>query len=239
MKTKMKLVVMMCFAVTAINAQCKDISVNQLTNTLKGLILPSLKIKLDRDNSYLSILGKTENFKIPAYDLKKAGRDWRYHVQDIRSKDANLWFNKERLQFVLDVKFEGDKSEIKGKCPGCLRRFRDRRAPDINWKNPQIARLFFRIIPYNRSVTLDITEVKLIGEFDVNGPLESFFPRIIRNQEQKIKSQVQNEAKTILNNYTVKSRIANEIRPLLSAIGVRTVSDVRLSTNGQNLSFCQ
>lgn len=241
MKAKNYLIVFVLLlgGIVNINAQCKDIRVSDLTRTLKKLIEPSIAITLDRDHSRFSILGRTENFTIPAYNVKKVARDWRYHVQDIRSEDSNLWFKKETLNFVLDVKFEGDKSEIKGICPGCLRRFRDRRAPDVNWKDPRIARLFFRIVPHNRSVTLDIRAVELIGEFDINGPLESFFPRMVRNQEAKIKSSIQKEAKDILNRNDIKNRIANELRPLLAALGIRNVTDVRVSTNGQYISFCQ
>lgn len=220
------------------NAQCREMNVNQLTGTLKSLLLPSLSIKLDRDDSRFSILGRTERFAIPAENISKPARDWRYHVQDLNSDDSNLWFDKNQKNFVLDVRFEGDDSEIKGICPGCLRRFRDRRAPDVNWKGARIARLRFNPIPYNGTVSIEIVGVELFGEFDINGPLESFFPRMVRNIENRIKRDIQNKGATLLNNNAIKQRIGREIRPLIQALGINSVRRIQITTNGQKIQFC-
>ena len=193
---------------------------------------------MDRDNSRFSVLGRTERFSIPAENISKPARDWRYHVQDVRSEDTNFWFDKNRKTFVLDVKFEGDNNEIKGTCPGCLRRFRDRRAPDVNWKGARIARLRFKPVAFENSVTIEVLDVELFGDFDLNGPLESFFPRMIRNIENRIKRDIQTKGRTLLSNTAIKRRIATEIRPLIAALGIRSVRSVTFSRDGRNIRFC-
>lgn len=219
-------------------AQCREMRIDQLTRTLKGIIEPGLAIKLDKDDSRFSILGRTERFTIPAENISKPARDWRYHVQDIRSDDSNLWFDKNQKNFVLDVRFEGENSEIKGTCPGCLRRFRDRRAPDVNWKGSRIARLRFRPVPYDGSVSIEIIAVELFGEFDLNGPLESFFPRMVRNMENRIKNDIQTKGRSLLNNNSIRQRIGREISPLIQALGIRSVRRIQISGDGQKIQFC-
>lgn len=220
-------------------AQCREMNVSDLTETLNNLVKPTMSIKLDRDDSRFTILGYTERFSLPAENISKPARDWRYHVEDIRSDDSNLWFDKKQKNFVLDVRFEGDGPEIKGICPGCLKRFRDRRAPDVNWIKSRIARLRFNPIVYNNGITLEIIDVELFGEFDVNGPLESFFPRMIRKIEDRIKKDVQTEARKSLSNTNIKRQIAARTQPLVTALGLRSVRSIRFSSDGSKIQFCQ
>ncbi len=220
-------------------AQCREMNVSDLTETLNNLVKPTMSIKLDRDDSRFTILGYTERFSLPAENISKPARDWRYHVEDIKSDDSNLWFDKKQKNFVLDVRFEGDGPEIKGICPGCLKRFRDRRAPDVNWIKSRIARLRFNPIVYNNGITLEIIDVELFGEFDVNGPLESFFPRMIRKIEDRIKKYVQTEARKSLSNTNIKRQIAARTQPLVTALGLRSVRSIRFSSDGSKIQFCQ
>lgn len=219
-------------------AQCREISVNSMTSTLKNLIEPTIGITLDKDNASFAILGRTERFSIPAENISKPARDWRYHVQDVRSMDSNLWFDKNQKNFVLDVKFEGDREEIKGTCPGCLKAFRDRRAPDVNWGGARIARLRFVPVPFEGSVSIQVLNVELFGDFDVNGPLESFFPVMIRNIENRIKSDIQTRGRNLLNNIVIQRRISSEIRPLIAALGINSVRRVQFSRDGTKIQFC-
>jgi len=241
MKTKITfLLLFSIFLTSSIFAQCRNVNINNLTEVLKRLVEPSLSITLDRDNSQINLLGVRQNFNIPAENISKAGHDWRYHVQDLRSDDSNLWWGgNERSHFMLDVRFEGNGSEIKGICPGCFRRFRDRRAPDLNWKGARIARLHFRPIPYEGSVTIEVTDVELFGQFDLNGILDHLFPRMVRNMENKIKTQVENNAMVILNRRDIRQNVANNIRPVLAAMGITRVNRIRLSPDRRNVQFCQ
>lgn len=239
MKTKTGLFVMaLLLSGSSLLAQCREINVAQLTQSLKTLIEPTLSITLDRDNSIFSILGNTERFTIPAENISKPLRDWRYHVQDIRSEDSNFWFDKNQKNFVLDVKFEGNSEEIKGICPGCIRISRDSRAPDVNWEGARIARLRFRPVPFEGSVTIEVLDVQLFGNFNVNGPLESFFPRMIRNMENRIKSDIQSKGRVLLSNTAIKREIAQRIRPIIASLGINTIRRIAFSSDGTKIRFC-
>lgn len=220
-------------------AQCNEINIDNMTRSLKALIEPTLKITLDRDNSQLSLLGYSQKFTLPAENISKAGRDWSYYVQDVRSDDSNLYFDKNRNHFVMDIRFEGDGSEIKGVCPGCIRMSRDSRAPDLNWKGARIARLRFRPVPFEGSVTLEVTSVELFGEFDLNGILDGLFPRMVRNMENKIKREIQTNALIILNRTDIKRSIANNLRPILRSMGITDVRRISQSTDRRDLLFCR
>lgn len=233
------LITLFCISSTLASAQCQEVSVSELTRTLKSLIVPSIGITLDRDNSRVSILGVTERFAVPAENISKPFHDWRYWVQDIRSDDANLWFDDKKCQFVLDVRFEGEGSEIKGVCPGCIAGNRDNRAPDINWVGGRIARIRFTPVPFDRSVTINVASVELFGEFDLNGILDSVFPRMVRNMENRIKQDIQTEATTILNRADIRRNIANNLRSILAAAGIRNVRQIRMSSDKRKILFCQ
>ncbi len=223
MKTLKKiqlLIILAFFASLHLTAQCRDQNVAELTRTLKSFIEPTLSIVLDRDNSSIGILGSVQRFSIPAEDVSGPARTWRYHISDIKSDDSNLWFNKERLEFVLDVRFEGEGSEIKGTCPGCLPRFRDRRAPDINWTGSRIVRLYFRPIAFEGNISLEVSEVEIFGEFDINGVFDSFFPRLVRNTKQRIRTDIKTKATDLFRSTAVKREIGNRTRPLLAALGL-------------------
>ncbi|MBT8308676.1 MAG: hypothetical protein KJN85_17185 [Maribacter sp.] len=229
------LIIILC-SCHGLMAQCREISINDMTRALKGLIEPSLSIVMDRDNSMVSMLGSTERFSLPAQDISKPAHDWRYWVQDIRSDDSNLWWDERAGQFVLDVRFEGNGSEIKGTCPGCLVGNKDNRAPDINWKGGRIARLRMRPIPYDGSVTIEVLSVELFGEFEVNGVVDSFFPRLIRNMKNNVRNEIQTNAMNILNERDRRENIATRLRPILEAMDIRNITRIRRS--GDNVLFC-
>lgn len=241
MKTKITFLLLFSILFNCnIFSQCRNVNINEMTRVLKQMVEPSIAITLDRDNSQISLLGVRQRFSIPAENISKAGHDWRYHVQDLRSDDSNLWWGgNDRRHFMLDIRFEGDGSEIKGLCPGCIRMSRDRRAPDINWVGARIARLHFRPIPFEGSITIEITQVELFGEFDVNGFLESLFPRMVRNIERNIKTRIQNNVLVILNRNDIRRNIATNLRAPLRAMGITNVRRIRLSPDRRNVQFCQ
>lgn len=229
--SKLLFLIMILCSCNGLLAQCREISLNNMTRTLKGLIEPSLSIVMDRDNSMVSILGSTERFSLPAQNISKPTHDWRYWVQDIRSDDSNFWWDERAGQFVLDVRFEGNGSEIKGTCPGCLMGNKDNPAPGINWNGGRIARLRMRPIPYDGSVTIEVLSVELFGEFEVNGVVDSFFPRLIRNMKNRVRNEIQTNARDILNERDRRQNIANSLRPFLEAMGIRNITRIRRSGN--------
>lgn len=237
-RIKTVVAVFLLMASNGLFAQCREVNLTQLTQRLKSLIEPSINIVLDRDNSEISLVGSTERFTLPAENISKPAHDWRYWVQDIRSDDSNFWWDENRNHFVLDVRFEGNGSEIKGTCPGCLVGNNDKRAPDINWKGARLARLRMRPIPYEGSVTIEVLDVELFGEFDLNGFLESIFPRMVRNMENKMKTRIEAEANQILNNPSRRRDIANILRPILEAMGIRNVRRISRSRDGRSVLFC-
>lgn len=238
-KAKKTFFIMVIFLVNAsIFAQCREVRIDQLTEVLKDLITPTMRIKLDKDNSSLSILGQTKRFTLPSETISKVGNDWTYWIQDIRSDDSNIWFDKNRNHFVMDVRFEGNDSEIKGVCTGCRLGNKDNRAPDINWKGARIARLRFRPSVFEGSLTIEVLDVELFGEFDLNGFLESIFPRMVRNMETKLKNEIQTKTHEILFQTSTKRQIANAIRTPLEALGIRNVRRIEHTPGSNIIRFC-
>lgn len=238
-KVKTTLFIMLFIIANAnIFSQCREVRIDQLTTVLKDLIEPSINIKLDRDNSNLYLLGQSRRFTIPSQKISKPAHDWTYWVQDLRSDDSNLWYDNKQNHFVLDVRFEGNGSEIKGVCTGCLVGNNDRRAPDINWEGARIARLRLRPSVFEGSITIEVLNVELFGEFDLNGFLESVFPRMVRNIENRIKTDIQSKAHEILFRNDTKRQIANAIKTPLETLGIRNVRRIE-HTSGRNIiRFC-
>lgn len=222
----------------SIFAQCREIRIDELTRVLKGLIEPTIGITLDKDNSRFSILGQTRRFAIPSEKISKVAHDWTYWVQDIRSDDSNMWFDKNRNHFVLDVRFEGNQSEIKGFCTGCRLGNKDNRAPDINWRGARIARLRLRPSVFEGSITIEVLDVELFGNFDLNGFLESIFPRMVRKIENRIKRDIQTKAHEILFRTDTKRQIARAIRGSLEALGIRNVRRIEHTPGSNLVRFC-
>ena len=241
MKTKIQTLLIISTLLISIGgqAQCRDQNQAELTSILKSIIEPSLSIVLDRDNSQFSLLGNTLRFTIPAENISKPARDWRYHVNDIRSDDNNLFFDTKRLEYALDVRFEEDGSEIKGICPSCLKRFRDSRAPDVNWKGARILRIYFRPIAFEGSISLDITEVELFGKFEINGAAASFFPRIVGKIENRIKEDIKTQATQMFRTAEMRREISRRTEPLLRVLSLDRISRISMSTDGSNIQFCR
>lgn len=217
--------------------ECKQLSTRIVTGILRNQVARTLRLKLDRDDSYLTIMGDTQNFTIPEKKIKKPARDWTYFIKDMQSINSWIEFDNQAKQFILTVEFEGNGSEIKGVCKGCKKRFRDSRAPDINWKGKRLAKIRLSPIVYDNSIAFNVDKVDLVGKFDLNGPTEKFFPSLVKFFEKKLKDQVEKEARTILNRAENKQAIANAMRDTVQFLGLSSVRTVEIT--GLNLYICE
>tara|TARA_R110002049_G_scaffold147934_2_gene310808 strand:- start:209 stop:1030 length:822 start_codon:yes stop_codon:yes gene_type:complete len=215
---------------------CKQVSTRIVSGILKNSVARDLKITLDKESSQVTIMNKTQKFTIPERKITKAGHDWVYYVNDIISIKSWSTFDSKTKKFYLFVEFEGNDSEIKGKCPGCLKRFKDRRAPDINWEGNRTARITLNPIPYNNSISFEIEKVILDGKFDFNGPADFFVAPLVKYFEAKIKEGIEKEAKKILNNPSNKKAIADALRGTVKFLGLNSVRTVEVT--GENLYIC-
>lgn len=215
---------------------CKQLSTRIVSGILRNSVARNLKITLDKESSKVSIMNKTQKFVIPERKITKAGHDWIYYVNDIMSIKSWSTFDSKTKKFYLFVEFEGNGSEIKGKCPGCLKRFKDRRAPDINWEGNRTARITLNPIAYDNSISFEVEKVILDGKFDFNGPADYFVAPLVKYFEAKIKEGIEKETKTILNNPNNKKAIADALRSTVKFLGLNSVRTVEVT--GLNLYVC-
>ena len=215
---------------------CRQMSTRIATGILRSTLARTLEIKLDRDNSSITIMDDTRRFTIPEKKIKKPARDWTYYIKDVQSINTWVSFDNQARKFILTVEFEGNGSEIKGECRGCKKRFRDSRAPDVNWKGERKAIITLNPIAYDNSIAFDVEKVALKGPFDLNGPAEKFFPSMIKFFESKLKSEIKKQAKTILNSEDNKQAMADAMRNTVRFLGLTRVRTVEIT--GLNLYIC-
>jgi len=216
---------------------CKKISTKVVSGILRNTISRTLKITLDRDNASISMMGKTRKFKMPEKEVQGPARKWKYFIKDVNSFKSWSTFEKTTNKFYLFVEFEGNGSEIKGTCPGCLKRFRDSRAPDLNWEGKRIAKIQLSPIAYENSIAFEVDKVELAGKFDLNGPAQYFLPSLVKFFENKIKDGIEKQARIILNSSENKKIMAEGMRGTVELYGLRSVSTVEITNN--NLYICQ
>ena len=215
---------------------CKQMSTRIATGILRNTLVRNLELTLDRDRSTLRIMDDTQVFTIPEKKVKKPARDWTYYVKDIQSINQWIEFDNQARKFILTVEFEGNGSEIKGECRGCKKRFRDSRAPDINWKGKRLAKITLVPIAYDNSIAFEVEKVDLVGPFDLNGPTEKFFPSLIAFFESKLKDGIEKQARTILNSAENKQAMADAMRNTVRFLGLTRVRTVEIT--GLNLYIC-
>jgi len=146
-------------------------------------------------------------------------RTWKYSFNNVRRVDSNFFYDSKLNLFALDVKFESDDSEIKGLCPGCVKAFRDSRAPDINWTSVQILRMYLKPKVYDNSISFFITDIKFIGDFQANG-LGSIMGSLISKSLNELKT----ELKKVFENGQTQRLFNNALNPLLRS---KRISSVR------------
>jgi hypothetical protein len=208
---------------------CIDINTNEVVSYLNKEIKPTLDLKLDRDDGFLAIKGKRLNLQLPEvdYQMRKYNRTWKYSFHNVRRVDSNFFYDSNKNLFALDVKFESDNSEIKGRCPDCIKTSRDSRAPDINWTSSQILRIYLKPAVYSNSVSFLVDDMKFIGDFEANG-LGIAMLSLVDNSLRQLKTELQ---KVFQNGQT--QRLFNDaLKPLLRAKNVTNVRSVSLASSG-------
>ncbi len=212
--------------------KCNPLNIKSTENILRDKIGRSLKIYLDRDYGYVEVMGKKQNIRFGEYKVKKPGNNWLYYLNDVKSQITRVKYDKK--MFYLTVEFEKDKSEIKGKCPGC-RVGKDKRAPDVNWQDPKV-RVALRPVAHNGSFTFEVVRVDLMGKFKLNGPTEKFFPSISRYFKSLIADKVKKGIKSALDNDRIKNTIASAFKSEVNRLKIGQVKSIDFSKT--NIYLC-
>ena len=219
---------------TTSGSNCKPINVRNIENILRDRVGRTLKLKLDRDYGFFEIMGKKQNIAFTEFVYKKPGHNWKYYLNDVNSQVTRVRYSKKHYYFTIE--FESDKNEVKGKCPGCVKRFRDSRAPDIHWRNPKIE---VKLIPvaFNNSLSFDAVDVEILGKFETNGAIKAALPSIIIHFKKQIKKAVRSQIKQVLNSSQVKPLLANAFKNEIRRLGLTGVR--RIDMSRANIYLCQ
>jgi hypothetical protein len=215
-------------------SMCKPMDVRRTEALLRARVGNTLKMRLDRSDGYVEILGKRQGFAFTEFVYKKPGHNWRYFLQDINSTGINTSYKNKN--YYLNILFETDRAEIKGRCPGCLNRFEDSRAPDIQWRNPKI-KIKLKPVAHNGSFTFDIAAVEIEGKFETNGAIRAALPSIIIHFKKQIRKAAESQIKMVLNSGQVKRMLANVFKDEVRNLGMTTVRLVDVSKS--NIFLCQ
>lgn len=217
----------------SLTAQCTDINTKDIAKYLNEKVKPRLDIKLDRTDGFVAINGTRQNLDLVDLKISPIKREWIYFFTDVRRTDSNFWYDSKKNSFVLDVKFEENGVEIKGRCEGCLtKRMKDDRAPDVNWENPQILRFTLKPIVFQRSIAFKVTEAKMIGELKSRG-----LGKIIPKLTSKISAILNTELTRVFSTDVTKRLFNDALRPLLKS--KNTVSANSVSLASTSLRICE
>ena len=228
MKKLFVLIILLTFTLSSTSAQCTDVNTKDVVNYLNREIKPSLDLKLDKDDGFLAIKGQRQNLQLPevSLDRGKWKRTWTYSFYNIRRVDNNFFYDSNKNLIALDVKFESDDSELKGRCPGCPKS-KDLRAPDINWTSVQILRLYLKPIVYDNSISFEVDDIKYIGDFKANGLFGGLMNELIGKSLNQLKSELQ---KVFQNGQT--QRLFNDVlKPLLRTNNISNVRSVSMASS--------
>tara|TARA_R110002096_G_scaffold266755_1_gene460425 strand:+ start:5145 stop:5963 length:819 start_codon:yes stop_codon:yes gene_type:complete len=204
---------------------CKPMDIRGTEKILRERVGRTLNIKLDKDYGFVEIMGTRQNLNFSDYKVKKAGNDWVYTLNNINSTLTRVEY-KNSL-YVLNVSFETDDSEIKGRCPGC-RVGKDKRAPDIQWKDPSLI-ITLKPTVYNGSFTFEVQRVYLGGDFDFNGVMDKFLPSVTRFFQNQMEKAFKNHMQRTFNSGRVKQLLANAFKGEVQKLGISTVKNVDMS----------
>ncbi|WP_298553606.1 hypothetical protein [uncultured Algibacter sp.] len=233
MKNRIKISVVLLLFTSSIIAQCTDINTKEIAKYLNEKVKPRLDIKLDKHDGFLAINGTRQNLDLKDVKISPVSREWTYFFENVRRIDSNFWYDSKKNAFVLDVKFENNGIELKGRCEGCLtKRMKDDRAPDINWANPQIMRFTLKPIVFQRSVSFKVTQVEMLGKL-VGSGFGSVFSRLTKGIEDVVGQELTRVFTT-----DVTKRLFNDaLRPLLKS--KKTVSANSVSLASSSLRVCK
>lgn len=233
MKTKIYflLITAVLLNVTAVKAQnCVDIKTSDLTSFLNKTIKPNLDLKLDKTDGFLAINRQRQNLYMADITVSPISRTWSYYFDDVRRTDSNFFYDSQTNSVVLDVKFENNGFELKGMCNGCMNRYKDSRAPDVNWGGPQILRVYLKPIIYQRSVSFNVTNVKMLGDLSANGA-----GALIPNLTKKIAGQLNIEMKKLFNSGETQRLFNDALKPLLNANKVGSLASVSMASKSMRV----
>lgn len=213
---------------------CKAMNIRNTETILRDRVGRTLKLKLDKDYGFVEIMGKKQGIAFTEFVYKKPGHNWRYYLNDVNSRVTRVRYSKKHYYFTIE--FEADKSEVKGKCPGCLKRFRDSRAPDIQWRNPKIE---VKLIPvaFSNSLSFSVVDVEILGKFETNGAIKAALPSIMTHFKRQIKKAVRSQIKQVLNSSQVKPLLANAFKNEIRRLGLTKVRHVDMSKT--NIYLCE
>ncbi|WP_396601337.1 hypothetical protein [Algibacter sp. R77976] len=232
----MKILASTCIMVLMVSinltAQCTDINTKEIASYLNKKVKPRLDIKLDRTDGFLAINGTRQNLDLKDLKISPVSRTWTYYFEDVRRIDSNFWYDSKKNSFILDVKFDNNGIELKGICGGCIKMSRDRRAPDIEWRGPQILRFTLKPITFQRSVSFEVREVKMIGRLEGNG-----LARVIPKLTNDVNRLVNDEMIRVFTTDVTKRLFNDAIRPLLKS--KNTVSANSVSLASTTLRVCK
>ena len=217
---------------SSFSKKCNPLDISSTENILHAKIVRDLVLYMDRDNGYLKMMDNKQNLRFGEYKVNKPGNDWVYFMNDVKSQ-VSLVSYKNKM-FYVTVHFEKERNEIKGKCPGC-RIGNDRRAPDINWKDPKI-RISFKPVAHNGSFTLEATRVEILGKFDFNGVTDHFLPATSTYFKGKIAKVVKQQLMSILNQNKIKNILADAFKPQVQRLNLGSIKSVDFSK--KNIYLC-
>jgi len=223
-------------AVTTIKKECKPLASATVVQILTDRVAKTLKVKLDREESFISFDGSTQRLSISDYKVRKPARDWLYFMNDVNSSKTVAEYDNTTRKFYLKISFEGDHSEIKGKCPGCRKRYRDRRAPDINWMGRREMIIELNPIVHDNSIAFEAGNVSISGEFVMNGLVEAFLTPLTRYFMAKVKDTIKIQAQRMMNTTRVRNMLAKALRNKVNALELTTIKS--LETGDNNLFIC-
>ncbi|MCF6279566.1 MAG: hypothetical protein L3J14_04380 [Flavobacteriaceae bacterium] len=188
---------------------------------------------MDRTDGFLAINGTRQNLDLQDLKISPISREWTYYFVNVRRIDSNFWYDSKTNKFILDVKFENNGIELKGRCEGCwTKRSKDDRAPDVNWGNPQILRFTLKPIVYQRSVSFKVEDVEMLGKLVGRG-----FGDLIPTLTRGINKVVRTEMIRVFTTDVTKRLFNDAMRLLLKSNNSVAANSVSLTSS--SLRICK
>lgn len=211
---------------------CAPMQMNQIEAIIRDKVGRNFNLHLDKEYGSIEIMGVKSNIPIEKFILKKPAHNWHYFLNDIQSNLTRVASIKSKI--VLKIEFESDKAEIKGKCPGC-KIGNDKRAPDLQWKNPMLL-VWLKPVAYNNMLTFDVEKVDMMGNLDMNGPMDKFMPVISDFFEKMIREKVEKQIKQTLNRPDIKNMLSLALKPEVDRLRLGRV--VSVDDSKDNIYLC-
>ena len=161
------------------------------------------------------------------FDIPEASKGpWRFYVNDVNVQSITV--QSVPGAFKMLMKFESSGTEIKGRCSAivCVGAT-DAAAPDFQLDNAIVE---ISLVPaLHRTDTAGISygafTVRFSASVDGAGPLGETLDGLAKN---KIKTIVEAKLSSALEQRSIKDRLAAAITPLLSSLGVLSITGVRM-----------